>query len=190
MTKPTLPEGRPVASDPYFTLMADPEGVGYVHCGNGVLVVPLTADGQVLLAIEYSPAFGREILTLVAGSVDEGESPQEAANRELQEELGWRAERIEFLGELHPFKYLHSRQFLFLAQELVPSRLQGDEDRPVQARSIPLDGWWDLWLLGELQDALAVAALCLAQRHQEAQPESSPGMESGSMPCERPARLP
>jgi len=165
MTKPTLPQGRPAASDPYFTLMADPEGVGYVHCGDGVLVVPLTADGQVLLAVEHSPAFGREILTLVAGSVDEGESPQEAANRELQEELGWRAERIEFLGELHPFKYLHSRQFLFLGQELVPGRLQGDEQHPVRARRIPLDRWWELWKQSELQDALAIAALSLAERH-------------------------
>jgi 8-oxo-dGTP pyrophosphatase MutT (NUDIX family) len=138
--KSTLPEGHPVASDPYFTLMADSEGVGYVHCGDGVLVVPLAADGQVLVAVEHSPAFGRKVLTLVAGSVDEGESPEEAANRELQEELGWRAERIEFLGELRPFKYLLSRQFVFLAQELVRSRLQGDEDHPVQAQSVPLDG--------------------------------------------------
>ena len=165
MDKPTQPEGHPIATDPYFTLMADAEGVGYVHCGDGVLVVPLTADGQVLLAVEYAPAFGREILTLVGGSVDEGESPEEAANRELQEELGWRAGRIEFLGELHPFKYLQSRQLLFLAQELAPSRRQGDERHPVQARRIPLDGWQELWARGELQDALAVAALGLVQRH-------------------------
>jgi len=165
MDRTTLPGSHPIASDPYFTLMADAEGVGYVHCGDGVLVIPLTADDQVLLAVEYSPAFGREILTLVAGSVDEGESPEEAANRELQEELGWRAKRIEFLGELHPFKYLHSRQFLFLAQDLVPSHRQGDERHPVRARSIPLDGWMELCVRGELQDALAVAALSLADRH-------------------------
>ena len=164
--KPTLPKGRPVTADPYFTLMADPEGVGYVQCGDGVLVVPLTADGQVLLAVEYSPAFGREILTLVAGSVDEGESPEEAANRELQEEMGWRAERIELLGELHPFKYLHSRQFLFLAQDLAPSHRQGDERHPVQARRVPLDSWMELCAHGELQDALAIAALSLAQHYQ------------------------
>jgi len=165
MDKPTLPEGHPDASDPYFTLMADPEGVGYVQCGDGVLVVPLTADGQVLLAVEHSPACGRAILTLVSGSVDESESPEEAANRELQEELGWRAERIEFLGELHPFKYLRSRQFLFLAQGLIPCQRQGDERHPVHARRVPLDGWGDLWVQGELQDALAIAGLSLAEGH-------------------------
>ncbi len=168
MDKSTLAQSHPVASDPYFTLMADAEGVGYVHCGDGVLVVPITADDQVLLAVEHSPAFGREILTLVAGSVDEGESPEEAANRELQEELGWRAERVEFLAELHPFKYLDSRQFLFLAQGLVPSRLPGDEEHPVRTHSIPLDGWLDLCLRGDLQDALAIAALSLIQGHRAA----------------------
>jgi 8-oxo-dGTP pyrophosphatase MutT (NUDIX family) len=166
--KPTQPEGHPVAYDPYFTLMADAEGVGYVHCGDGVVVVPLAADGQVLLAVEYSPAFGREILTLVSGSVVEGEPLEEAANRELQEELGWRAEQIEFLAELHPFKYLDSRQFVFLAQGLVPCKRQGDERHPVHARHVPLDGWWELWVQGELQDALAIAALSLVQRHRAA----------------------
>jgi ADP compounds hydrolase len=164
MEEPARLEGHPVTSDPYFALMADAEGVGYVQCGDGVVVVPLTEDGQVLLALEYSPAFGGEILTLAGGAVDEGESPEEAANRELQEELGWRAERIQLLGELHPFKYLQSRQFLCLAQGLAPSQRQGDERHPVRVRTVPLDGWIELWARGELQDAVTIAALSLAQR--------------------------
>ena len=36
------PHGRPVQSDPYFTLMADADGVGFVHCGDAVAIVPLT----------------------------------------------------------------------------------------------------------------------------------------------------
>ena len=121
------PHGQRISSDPYFTLMADSDGVGFVHCDDGVLVVPLTDDGHVLLAVERSPAFGREVLGLVGGEVESGEPLEETANRELQEELGWRAERIDFLGELHPFKYLSSRQFAFLARDLVPSKLEGDE---------------------------------------------------------------
>ena len=174
MDKSPLAKSHPVTSDPYFTLMADAEGVGYVHCGDGVLVVPLTAGGEALLAMEYSPAFGREILTLVSGSVDEGESPEEAANRELQEELGWRAERVELLAELHPFKYLDSRQLLFLAQGLVPSRRQGDERHPVRAQHVPLDRWPELCTRGELQDALAIAALGLVERHLAASGETPP----------------
>jgi ADP-ribose diphosphatase len=157
------PHGHKIESDPYFTLMADTDGVGFVHCGDGVLVVPITEDDQVLLGVERSPAFDQEVLCLVGGSVEPGEPLEETANRELQEELGWRAAQIDYLGELHPFKYLTSRQFVFLARQLSPSRLEGDERHPLRAREVPLDSVLALCAEGELHDALAIAALYLAQ---------------------------
>jgi ADP-ribose diphosphatase len=161
--KPREEHGHEIESDRYFTLMADADGVGFVHCGDGALVVPLTEDGEVLLAVERSPAFDRDVLGLVSGEVEEGEPLAETANRELQEELGWRAARIDFLGELHPFKYLTTRQFAFLARDLSPARLEGDEQYPVRARKVVLDDFPKLCAAGELHDALAIAALCLAQ---------------------------
>ena len=59
-------------------------------------------------------------------------------------------------------KYLTSRQFVFLARDLVPSKLIGDERYPVGSRSILLDSYIDLCASGELQDAPSIAALCLA----------------------------
>jgi 8-oxo-dGTP pyrophosphatase MutT (NUDIX family) len=170
---PKKPNARAVGSDPYFTLMADSDGVGFVQCGDGVLVVPLTDDSRVLMAVERSPAFDRDVLVLVGGEVEEDEPMEETANRELQEELGWRAERIEFLGELHPFKYLANRQFVFLARDLTPSKLESDEMHPVGTRKVPLDSFIDLCTSGELHDASAIAALCLAQRFIDAGGEMS-----------------
>jgi ADP-ribose diphosphatase len=161
--RPKKPIGRAISSDPYFTLMTDSDGVGFIHCGDSALVVPLTDDGHVLLAEERSPAFDRNVLVLAGGEIDEGETPEEAANRELQEELGWRARRVEFLGEIHPFKYLTTRQFVFLARDLSPSKLEGDEKHPVGTRKVPLDRFIDLCTSGELHDATAIAAICLAQ---------------------------
>jgi ADP-ribose diphosphatase len=152
-----------VDSNPHFTLMAGNDGVGFVHCGDGVLVVPLTGDGHVLLAVEHSAARNREMLGLVGGSVEEGRPLEETANRELQEELGWRATRIDYLGELHPFKYLTSRQFVFLARDLVPSKLEGDELYPVVQRKVPLKTFETLSASGELFDATTIAALAIAR---------------------------
>jgi ADP-ribose diphosphatase len=160
---PQPPHGLPVQSDAYFTLMADAEGEGYVHCGDAVGVVPVTEAGEALLAFEYSPAFGHEILTLVSGSIADGESLEAAANREIQEELGYRAGRLDFLGELHPFKYLTTRVFVFLARELMPSRLVGDETHAITERRVALNCFSDLCLAGELSDAGAISALCLAR---------------------------
>lgn len=163
--RPVQPHGRVLCSDPYFKLMVAADGLGYMHCGDGVLVVPLTDDGDVLMAVEHSPAFDREVLVLVGGEVEQGEPLEETANRELQEELGWRAERIEFLGEIRPFKYLLSRQFAYLARDLTPSKLEGDELYPVGTRRVSLRSVLELCAGGELHDAAAIAALCLAQRH-------------------------
>ena len=157
------PHGQAVRSDPYFTLMADADGVGFIHCGDAVAVVPLTDEGDALLAVEYSPAFGCEILTLVSGMIEPGESLEEAANRELQEELGWRAGRLDFLGELHPFKYLTIRVFVFLARDLTPSKLPGDEAHAITERRVPLKNLGGLCEAGELQDASAIAGLCWAR---------------------------
>jgi ADP-ribose diphosphatase len=165
--EPRSPQGRPVQSDAYFTLMTDAEGEGYVHCGDAVAVVPVTEAEEALLAVEYSPAFGREILTLVSGSIEARESLEAAANRELQEELGYRAGRLDFLGELHPFKYLTTRVFVFLARELTPSKLVGDETYTISECRTPLSSFTDLCRSGELQDAAAIAALNLARRFLE-----------------------
>jgi 8-oxo-dGTP pyrophosphatase MutT (NUDIX family) len=165
--EPLEAHGHRISDDPHFTLMAGADSVGYVQCGDGVLVVPLTDDGRVLLAVERSPAFDRDVLCLVSGSVEEGEPLEETANRELQEELGWRAAHIDFLGELHPFKYLASRQFVFLARGLAPGKLEGDEVHPVGRREVALDRFEELIDRGELHDALAIAAICLARRFLE-----------------------
>jgi ADP-ribose diphosphatase len=169
--KPRTPHGHAIDSDPYFTLLADQYGDGFVHCGDGVLVVPMTDDGYVLMAVERSPAFDREVLGLVGGEVEGGEPLEETANRELQEELGWRAERIDFLGELHPFKYLTSRQFVFLARDLTPSELEGDEKHPVRMRKVKLACFTELCTSGELQDAPSIAALSMAQKYLEREAE-------------------
>ena len=159
---PIEAHGHPISSDAYFTLMAGGDGVGFIHCGDGVLVVPVDDAGNVMLAVERSAAFDCELLVLVGGSVEPGEPLEETANRELQEELGWRADQIVFLGEVRPFKYLTSRQFVFLARGLTPSKLDGDELHPIAARTIPLNSFPALCLSGELLDAPSIAALCLA----------------------------
>jgi ADP-ribose diphosphatase len=160
---PRPPHGQPVAHDPYFTLMADADGIGFVRCGDGVLVVALTEDDHVLLAVERAVAFGRDELMVVGGGVEPDEPLDVTANRELQEELGWRAGRIDFLGEIQPFKYLTTRLFVFLARDLSASKLPGDELHTIGSYAAPLANMEQLCLSGTLRDATSIAALILAR---------------------------
>ena len=87
----------------WFSIRADAAGDEYVaSTGDEVLVVPLTAAGEVLLAVEPSPAFGKAVRILPGGQVEPELTLAEVANKELQEEIGCRAGRLDPLGELWP----------------------------------------------------------------------------------------
>ena len=107
-------------------------------------------------------------MILPGGETEAGESIEETANRELQEEIGYRAGKLEFLGEVQPFsKYLRVRSFLYVAQELTASKLEGDEDYIIDVEKIRLDDFEALIAKGKILDARVIAGLYLARSFME-----------------------
>lgn len=160
------PQSQNAQTRQYFWLEADQHGESYIRSYDEVIVLPIDANGNVLFAVEPAPAFGSEkVLLLPGGTADPNESYEQTANRELQEELGYQAHRLERLGELRPWtKYLSVRSHLFLAQDLEPRRLPGDEAEPVGIERVPWSALDRLLAQGQLCDARAIAALALASR--------------------------
>lgn len=149
----------------YFSIEQDDSGTGFVRTGDEVLVVPLTAQDEVILAIEPSAAFGEPTLVLPGGETEVGEPHDVTANRELQEEVGYKAGRLDFLGELRPFsKYLTVRSFIYLARDLTGSKLAGDEDYTIEQLRVPLSEFDDPIRAGRLLDARVIAALYMARQ--------------------------
>jgi ADP-ribose diphosphatase len=131
---------------------------------DGTMVVALNANDEVLLQMEFSPAYDRHVYYLPGGAIDEGEIAAESANRELQEEAGYKAARLDFLGELYPFmKYLHGCFHLFLARDLTPNKLQGDETTEIIVKPVPFADFEQLIADGRLQDSSVIAALFMAR---------------------------
>ena len=164
----------------YFSIHRDAGGIEYVRAGDEVLIVPLTATGDVLLTLEPSAAFGEPALILPGGETEAGEPHAKAANRELQEEIGYEARQLDYLGELRPYsKYLAVRSFVYLARDLTPSQLEGDEDYAITVEQVPLATFERLIAAGHLLDARVIAALYLArnflnERHHDSAHEKSP----------------
>ncbi|ABN74397.1 ADP compounds hydrolase NudE [Actinobacillus pleuropneumoniae] len=105
---------------------------------SSVMVIPIQ-DQYLIFVKEYAVGSERYELGFPKGIVDPGEEPIVSANRELQEEIGFGAKRIEFLrslysGPSHMFGLMH----LFIAQDLYPSKLAGDEPEPLEIVRIPL----------------------------------------------------
>ncbi len=150
----------------YFAIRLDSNGTEFVDTGdNEVLIVPITARGEVILTIEPSAAFGEVTVILPGGIVGRGEEYAETASRELQEEVGYIPGRLDYLGELRPFsKYLTTRCFVFLARDLIPSKQEGDEDYPIQLEYIAMSRFEQLIAIGRLLDARVIAALYMTRQ--------------------------
>ncbi len=90
-----------------------------VRLKSGVCVIALDEQRQVHLTREFHYAVGRITLEGVSGGIEEGESPELAAQRELAEELGLTAVRWQRLGQVDPFTAaIHSTVDLYLARDL------------------------------------------------------------------------
>lgn len=137
-----------------------------VEAGAAVTVVPIDGDGRLLLVRQHRPPVGRELLELPAGSIDAGESPEACAERELQEEAGVRPRRLERLGGFFTAPgYCDEYLYVFLATDLVESKLEGDEES-IAVEAVTLDDALAMVASGELEDAKTLAGLLLYLRAQ------------------------
>lgn len=154
----------------YFEIAEDSAGDEYVICSDEVIVVPLTSDGQIIFIREPAPAFGREQpLLLPGGTVEHGEALAETASRELQEEIGYRPGALEPLVAMRPWsKYLRVTSHIFLARDLTPAKLEGDEGYVIGLEPRPLASLDDLIASGALKDARVIAALLLTRQRLDA----------------------
>nr|PZN74156.1 MAG: ADP-ribose pyrophosphatase [Bacillota bacterium] len=129
-----------------------------------VVVLPVDGD-DVLLVRQYRYAAGEALLELVAGACEPGEDPAETAQRELQEEAGFRAGRLTKLAEFYSAPgFCTEKLHLFAAEELTPSRLPMDEDERIELVRLPLDEVVRMAVAGELRDAKTLAGVLLYAR--------------------------
>jgi ADP-ribose diphosphatase len=133
--------------------------------GHGaVYVVPMLDDDTVLLVREYAAGLHRYELGLVSGRIDPGETPLEAANRELQEEAGYAARDLRVLRRLSLSpRYMSQEADIVLARDLYPQRLPGDEPEELEVVPWKLDALHELVLREDFSEGRAVAALFMAR---------------------------
>ncbi len=128
-------------------------------------IVAMTDTGALLLLRQYRHAVGGTIWEIPAGTLNDGESPEDCARRELIEETGYAARTWKRLGEITPVPgYSDERIHLFLATDLSPDRQRLDRDELIQVRSVSVKDALEMIDDGRIQDAKSIAALALAHR--------------------------
>jgi len=128
--------------------------------GGAVLVVPVPDPGTVLLIREYAAGMDRYELAFPKGRVEAGEDPLGAAAREIREEIGLGAGRLEHLQSvtLAP-GYLRHTTHIVVAQDLYPDPLPGDEPEPIEVVPWRLDRIGELLGRDDFTEARSIAAL-------------------------------
>jgi ADP-ribose diphosphatase len=130
----------------------------------GVVVVPLLDDDTVLLVREYAAGVHRYELGLVKGRIDAGETPLQAADRELMEEAGHGARSLRILRTLSMSPgYMSHQTHLVIARDLYPQRLPGDEPEELEVVPWRLDALHELMLRDDFSEGRSLAALFIAR---------------------------
>lgn len=134
-----------------------------VHHHGSAVILPVFDDGTVALVRQYRHPAVRYLLEVPAGTLGEGERPEDGAARELEEELGIVAGRMEKLSEFFVSPgFLEEKMWVFLATELTQGKPRPDEDEVLQVVRIRIDEALEMISSSEIQDAKTIIALMLA----------------------------
>ncbi len=126
----------------------------------GVGILPITAQGEVLLVKQYRYPYEELLLEIPAGKLEPGETPFETGVRELQEETGMNAARYFDLGIDYPSPgYCNEKIHLYAADGLTEIGQQLDEGEFLNVLSVPLTEALTMIYNGELKDSKTVIAL-------------------------------
>jgi 8-oxo-dGTP pyrophosphatase MutT (NUDIX family) len=132
-----------------------------------VVVVPVTDRGTVVMVRQYRVAVGDDLLEVPAGKRDvHGEDTAVTAGRELAEEVGLSAGRLDLVARFYNSPgFSDEFTWLYLARDLtpVPSDRQGPEEEHMTVEEVALDDVPGLIAAGRLVDAKSIIGLCLAR---------------------------
>jgi ADP-ribose pyrophosphatase len=129
------------------------------HPGS-VVVLPVLPDGRILLIRQYRHATRQYLWELVAGRIDSGESPREAAARELIEETGYRAKRFRVFLDVFPTPgFLEERMYILLAENLTAGEAKPEEDEKIAAKAFGRAELERMIRTNFLRDAKTIAGL-------------------------------
>ncbi len=135
-----------------------------LHNG-GAAVVALTDDLKVALVRQYRHPVAQSLLELPAGRLEEGDSPLDAARRELAEETGLAASDWRLLAKAYPAPgYCQELLHIYLARHLTPVEAQPDFDEELEVEYLPLGQALEMCYTGSITDAKTIIGLLATER--------------------------
>lgn len=134
-----------------------------VHHFGSAVIVPVFDDGTVALVRQYRHPAVRYLLEVPAGTLEDREPPEVGAARELEEEIGFAAERLEKLSEFFVSPgFLEEKMHVYLATGLMKREQRLEADEILEVVRLPIAEALEMITSGEIQDAKTIIGLILA----------------------------
>ena len=134
-----------------------------VHHNGSAVIVPVFDDGTVALVRQYRHPAVKYLLEVPAGTLAKGERPELGAARELKEELGLVAARLEKLSEFFVSPgFCEEKMWVYLATELSEGEQALEEDEIIDVVRLPIADALEMITSGEIEDAKTIIGLMLA----------------------------
>jgi ADP-ribose pyrophosphatase len=150
-------------------LVIEPNGVKatrdvVTHHGS-VVVLPVLPDGRILMIRQYRYTVRDYLLEVVAGRMEPGEKPLQAARRELGEETGYRAKHFREMMNVYPTPgFVQERMIAFAATGLTLGKTNFDPDESIESKPFKLEALLEMIRKGQLHDAKSVACILFYAR--------------------------
>lgn len=123
-------------------------------------VVAVDENGKILMVRQYRNAIDRMSLEIPAGGINEGEDPKKAAIRELEEETGYRAEKVENLVDVvTAIGFSNETVYTYLARGLKSSKQNLDEDEFIEIERYTVDELIEMIVQGKIKDAKTISGV-------------------------------
>jgi ADP-ribose diphosphatase len=134
-----------------------------VHHPGSAVIIPAFADGTIALVRQYRHPAVRYLLEAPAGTLNRGERPEEGAARELEEELGFVAGRLEKLSEFFVSPgFCEEKMWLYLATDMTKTEQRLEDDELLDVVRLPVRQALEMITDGEIEDAKTIIGLMLA----------------------------
>jgi ADP-ribose pyrophosphatase len=127
-----------------------------------VAIVPVHANGDVVLLKQFRPSIGEEIYEIPAGTIEKGEAPLATAKREIIEETGFRAKTWAKIAEFFTAPgFCTELMHVYVARGLTPASADGDPDEVLRPVRLSLDAALKLIRSKKIRDAKSIAGLLI-----------------------------
>ncbi len=134
-----------------------------VHHPGSAVIIPVFRDGSVALVRQYRHPALRYLLEAPAGTLNRSERPEEVAARELEEELGFVAGKLDKLSEFFVSPgFCEEKMWVYLATEMTETKQQLEDDEIVEVVRLPFAQALEMITEGEIEDAKTIIGLMLA----------------------------